>query len=51
MAPDTGSYSRFAGLVPADEQRADAHHHGDEEHTGADALDHAAHRLCRWTTG
>lgn len=44
------SYSHFASLLSADEQSGDSHHHGDEEHAGADAFDHTAQRLCRTQT-
>lgn len=36
--------------MSADEQSGDSHHHGDEEHAGADAFDHTAQRLCRTQT-
>lgn len=49
--PRPRSYSRFASLLSADEQGGDADDDGDEEHAGADALDHAARRLCGSTTG
>lgn len=37
--------SHFASLLSADEQCSDSHHHGNEEHTGTDALDHTAQGL------
>lgn len=40
------SDSHFASLLPADQQSGDAHHHGNEEHAGADAFDHTTQRFC-----